>query len=205
MGHSGSVSRDNVGGQKYAFYGCFTNSNCCHTTVVQGKSTLLNILAGRLQSTPNAHVSHEIKLNGTHMTPSDANIRRKIAFVAQTDTLNLNATPRECIRFSARLRLARDASDEEVEALTTRILKDLNLDRVADSRIKSGSNHGGLSGGEMRRTSLGIELVTCPSIVILDEVTSGLDSHNAMAVSCRQFQLICMYNYKLLTNTDGTA
>lgn len=101
--------------------------------------------------------------------------------------------------------MARDTSDEEVEALTTRILKDLNLDRVADSRIKSGSNHGGLSGGEMRRTSLGIELVTCPSIVILDEVTSGLDSHNAMAVSCRQFQLICMYNYKLLTNTDGTA
>jgi len=141
-----------------------------------GKSTLLNILAGNIHSTREVSVTHDIRLDGEKVSPSDINIRRKIAFVAQKDVLLLTATPREAIRFSARLRLDRNVSDENIEILTTRILEELRLTRVADSKIAQ------LSGGEMRRTSLGIELVVRPKIVLLDEVTSGLDSYNATQV-----------------------
>lgn len=141
-----------------------------------GKSTLLNILAGNIQTTRHVSVTHEIQLDGEKVTPSDINIRRKIAFVAQKDVLLLTATPRESIRFSARLRLDRNVSDENIEILTSDILDELSLNRCADTKIAQ------LSGGEMRRTSLGIELVVRPSIVLLDEVTSGLDSYNAMQV-----------------------
>jgi len=141
-----------------------------------GKSSLLNILAGKIKSSRTLSVTHDIQLDGQKVVPSAVNIRRKIAFVAQKDVLLPTVTPREAIRFSARLRLDRDVSDEEVELLTKEILHELRLTRVANSRIAQ------LSGGEMRRTSLGIELVTRPLIVLLDEVTTGLDSYNAMQV-----------------------
>ena len=83
-------------------------------------------------------MTHQIELNGIQVDPSSKKIRRKIAFVAQRDTLDPNATPRESIRFSARLHLARDVTDEEIEALTSCILTELNLDEVADRRIRGG-------------------------------------------------------------------
>ena len=134
-----------------------------------GKSSLLNVLAGKIKSSRTLSVTHNIQLDGEEVVPSAVNIRRKIAFVAQQDVLLPTITPREAIRFSARLRLDQHVSDEDVELLTTQILEELGLTRVANSRIAQ------LSGGEMRRTSLGIELVTRPLIVLLDEVTTGLD------------------------------
>jgi len=141
-----------------------------------GKSTLLNILSGRIKVSESLDVAHDIQINGRSITPSNPDVRHGIAFVPQSNTLNLNATARESIKFSARLRLQRDTSDVEIERITNRILRELRLESVADSLIRS------LSGGEACRTSLGIEVVTNPNIVILDEVTSGLDSYNAITV-----------------------
>lgn len=58
------------------------------------------------------------------------------------------------------------------------VIRQLNLEHVANTRVGS-SEHRGISGGEMRRVSIGVELVAAPDVLVLDEPTSGLDSVSA--------------------------
>jgi ABC-type Na+ transport system ATPase subunit NatA len=118
---------------------------------------------------------------------SDMSVRKKIAFVEQHDTLFIAATPREAIRFSGRLRLPKTTTDEELETLTTNMLRELNLEKCADT-IVGGERLKGISGGErkvrerfrerlsrsfivftlflsIQRAAIGVELVTRPSII----------------------------------------
>ena len=103
----------------------------------------------------------------------------RLAFVAQDDSLQTTATPREAIKFSAKLRLPAQTSDEEIENLTKHMLEELGLERCADTLV-GGALLKGISGGERKRTSVGVELVSRPTLVFLDEPTSGLDSFNAV-------------------------
>lgn len=144
-----------------------------------GKTSLLNVLAGRLQSNRELRIETEIRLNDYLVDPTDISVRRHIAFVAQDDSLQVTATPREAIRFSARLRLSRDISKEEIDQLTERMLLELGLTACADT-IVGGALIKGISGGERKRTSVGVELVTRPGVIFLDEPTSGLDSYSSL-------------------------
>lgn len=144
-----------------------------------GKSSLLNILSGRQQSTRVIAIEADIFLDDYTVDPTNMAIRRSIAFVAQDDSLLATSTPREAIRFSAKMRLPRTTTNEELDELTVRMLKELGLRHCADSLV-GGPLTKGISGGERKRTSVGIELVTMPSIVCLDEPTSGLDAFSAL-------------------------
>lgn len=93
-----------------------------------------------------------------------------IAFVPQKDYLFPQFTVKETLIFASRMK-NKDPTDHQVKAL--KVMDDLNL-QCPDVRIS------GCSGGQMKRVSIGVELISGPNILVLDEPTSGLDSTNAI-------------------------
>lgn len=88
-----------------------------------------------------------------------------------------NFTPREALTFAARLKLA--GTKAYLERRVEDLLHELGLMSCADVVIGSVMQKT-ISGGERKRTAIGVELVTDPSVILLDEPTSGLDSFKAL-------------------------
>lgn len=88
-------------------------------------------------------------------------------------------TVRECLEFSAKLKLP--GTDAEKIKKVDEIITDLKLNKCEKTLI-GGSLIKGVSGGERKRTSIGVELITDPSLIFLDEPTTGLDSYTATQV-----------------------
>ena len=130
-----------------------------------GKTSLLNILAGRASSHGRVKITSDVRLNNYAVDPTAIAVRKLIAFVAQDDSLQVTSTPREAIRFSAKLRLPRSTTDHELEKLTTRMITELGLTSCADTMV-GGELIKGISGGERKRTSVGVELVVKPALVL---------------------------------------
>merc|ERR1712232_447822 len=156
-----------------------------------GKSSLLNILAGRVSSSRGGrgrgrgggklNIESDIRLDNHRVDPTNIRVRKRIAFVAQDDSLQTTSTPREAIYFSAKLRLPKSITESELKTLTDEMISELGLVDCADT-IVGGALKKGISGGERKRTSIGVELVVKPALVFLDEPTSGLDSFSAVQV-----------------------
>ncbi len=89
--------------------------------------------------------------------------RKNIAYVMQDDALLQTATPREALLFSASMRLPASTSREAVEQLVDKFLADLGLTVCADVLI-GGPMIKGISGGQKKRTSVGVEMITNPSV-----------------------------------------
>eukprot|EP01032_Pedospumella_encystans_P012093 gene12093-14012_t len=141
-----------------------------------GKSSLLNVLAGRSATTKNIIVDGIVKVGGKTINP--VKYRKNIAYVMQDDALMATATPREAIMFSANMRMPPDTSKDKLVALVDKLLDDLGLTVCADVII-GGALIKGISGGQRKRTSVGVEVVSDPDLLFLDEPTTGLDSHSA--------------------------
>jgi len=139
-----------------------------------------------MQSRGPIAITSDIRLNNHVCNPTKLEIRQQIAFVAQDDSLQTTSTPREAIKFSAKLRLPRTISNEELDFLTERMLQELGLISCANT-IVGGPLLKGISGGERKRTSVGVELVVKPSLVFLDEVrtydSSVTDNFDYMPLS----------------------
>lgn len=144
-----------------------------------GKTSLFQTLAGRVRSGGKLVVDAEhIYLGGTKINPLDREIQKQFAYVSQQDALHESSTPRESLTFSARLRLPKITTNDQVESMVNTMIEELGLSSCCDTII-GGSFRKGISGGEKRRVSIGIELVAHPSTLFLDEPTSGLDSYAA--------------------------
>ncbi|MES1912797.1 MAG: hypothetical protein MHM6MM_005019 [Cercozoa sp. M6MM] len=145
-----------------------------------GKTTLLNILSKRTRTRTNGKsrqiVSGVVSGNGTPVTKKF--MRKNAAYVLQQDILMSTATVKESIMFSAHMRLPNVPADVQ-EDRVDKIIRDLSLDHCANTRVGSVAKRG-LSGGEMKRTSIAVELVSDPSILFCDEPTTGLDSETAL-------------------------
>ena len=114
----------------------------------------------------------EILLNGNTMTKRDSS---NFGYVRQDDHHFGYLTVKEIMYISAWLRLPPSVSSAEKHARVETILHDLGLWKCRDTRIGS-SMIKGISGGERKRLSVGVELITDPGVLFLDEPTSGLDS-----------------------------
>ncbi|CAH2036401.1 unnamed protein product, partial [Thlaspi arvense] len=140
-----------------------------------GKSTLLDSLAGRLAR--NVIMTGNLLLNGKKAR-LDYGL---VAYVTQEDILMGTLTVRETITYSAHLRLSSDLTKEEVNDIVEATIMELGLQDCAD-RIIGNWHSRGVSGGERKRLSVALEILTRPQILFLDEPTSGLDSASAFFV-----------------------
>jgi ABC transport system ATP-binding/permease protein len=125
-----------------------------------GKSTLLKSLAGVTRPT-----AGRITLNGEDL----ATRLTEVGYVPQDDIVHRLLTVREALRYAARLRLPQDVSEGEIDAAVERVMGELALKEHAETRI------GSLSGGQRKRAGVAAELLSRPSILFLDEPTTGLD------------------------------
>lgn len=142
-----------------------------------GKTTLLSVLAGNVEG---GEISGEIQVNGEDF--SEVGKMQKISgFVFQDDVLLPTMKVKEAIQMSAVLRLPQDLSDEERAKRVEDIIKILHLKRAAKTKVGDPMSKG-ISGGERKRTSIAMEIITNPAMLFLDEPTSGLDTFTAYTV-----------------------
>ena len=142
-----------------------------------GKSTLLDFLAGR---TPKGQAARgTVRVDGTRVAAKE--MRAISGYVPQDDVLPGTSTVWEHLLFHAMLRLPERTPREELYRCVVGWANELGLGKVAESRIGDQFTRG-LSGGEKRRVSIATALLTSPSIMFLDEPTTGLDSTNAAKV-----------------------
>ena len=129
-----------------------------------GKSTLINILAGRALPSEGTVLLNDVDLHANFEA-----LKQDIAFVPQQDVLHEQLTLRQALGYVARLRLPPDTSAAQRRAAVDEAARSVDLLDRLDQRI------GSLSGGQKKCASLASEILNRPSVLFLDEVTSGLD------------------------------
>lgn len=134
-----------------------------------GKSTLLKCLNG-----DNPATSGEVLIHGLSLEKNFNLIKKKIGYVPQDDIIHKELTVHKTLYYAAKLRLPDDTSDEEINNRINRVITSLNLDQDKEKDIR-GIKVGSLSGGQRKRISIAVELLTEPTILFLDEPTSPLD------------------------------
>nr|XP_057936803.1 broad substrate specificity ATP-binding cassette transporter ABCG2d [Doryrhamphus excisus] len=140
-----------------------------------GKSSFLDILAARKDA---SGLSGEVLID---RAPQPPNFKCLSGYVVQEDVVMGTLTVRENLRFSAALRLPNYVSECEKEARVNHLITELSLSKVADCKVGTQMTRG-ISGGERKRTSIGMELIIDPPVLFLDEPTTGLDASTANSV-----------------------
>src|SRR5215213_3282391 len=128
-----------------------------------GKTTLLEALAG-VQPADQG----EVRFDGVDLYGNLDAFRRLLGYVPQDDIIHADLPLERTLRYAAELRLP-SLSAVETETAVTRALVALNLSERAGVRV------GALSGGQRKRASIAVELLTSPQVFFLDEPSSGLD------------------------------
>ncbi|MFQ6647826.1 hypothetical protein Gotur_021867 [Gossypium turneri] len=141
-----------------------------------GKSTLIDALANRIAK---GSLKGNVTLNGE--TLESRMLKVISAYVMQDDLLFPMLTVEETLMFAAEFRLPRTLSKSKKKMRVQVLIDQLGL-RNAAKTIIGDEGHRGVSGGERRRVSIGIDVIHDPIILFLDEPTSGLDSTSAFMV-----------------------
>ncbi|KAK6301162.1 hypothetical protein J4Q44_G00292600 [Coregonus suidteri] len=139
-----------------------------------GKTSLLDVIAGRKD--PAGLKFGQVLVDGKMV---DSDLRLISGYVVQDDVLMGTLSVRENLLFSVNLRLdPRHHSTADKMHRVDSIIQDLGLQDCTHTKIGTEFLRG-VSGGERKRCSIGMELITSPSLLFLDEPTTGLDSNTA--------------------------
>ena len=141
-----------------------------------GKTTLLNVLSGIERPTEGA-----VLINGIDLHSQREDLKGIIGFIPQDDLLIEELTVFENLYYNAKL-CFKDKSDVEIRELVEKTLLNLGLIDQKDLKVGSPLNKM-ISGGQRKRLNIALELIREPSILFVDEPTSGLssrDSENVM-------------------------
>uniref|UniRef100_A0A8C5AM11 ABC transporter domain-containing protein n=1 Tax=Gadus morhua TaxID=8049 RepID=A0A8C5AM11_GADMO len=142
-----------------------------------GKTSLLDVIAGRKDPAGLRHGT--VFVDGRPVTND---LRLTSAYVVQDDVLMGTLSVRENLLFSANLRLdPKNHSSADKQSRVENILEELGLTECANTKIGTDFIRG-VSGGERKRCSIGMELITAPSLLFLDEPTTGLDAYTANCI-----------------------
>ncbi len=129
-----------------------------------GKSTLLKALNGDAPATDGT-----VYVHGRDFYKNYKILKQDIGYVPQDDIVHGQLSVYDSLYFAARLRLESDVSKQEIDTKIAEILAKLGISHTKEALVKT------LSGGQRKRVSIAVELLSDPSILFLDEPTSPLD------------------------------
>ncbi|KAJ2655410.1 hypothetical protein IWW48_005550 [Coemansia sp. RSA 1200] len=142
-----------------------------------GKTTLLNALSGRIVG---GSLSGHVLYHNAPRHPG--NFKRVTAYVQQDDLMHPLLTVQETLSYASRLRMldSQYNASQKLDRVNT-VIRQLRLEGARNTPIGDAATRG-VSGGERKRVSIGMELLTDPRLLFLDEPTSGLDSNSSELV-----------------------
>ena len=129
-----------------------------------GKSTLSRVIVGSALPSRGS-----VSFDDRDLHAGYASLRSRIGMVPQDDIVHGRLTVAQALAFAAELRMPADTTEGDRRRVIAQILDELELTAHAATRIDK------LSGGQRKRVSVALELLTGPSLLVLDEPTTGLD------------------------------
>jgi ABC-type multidrug transport system ATPase subunit len=133
-----------------------------------GKTTLLEALAAVRRAQRGC-----VTFDGVDLYTHIAAFRGRLGYVPQDDIIHAELPLERTLRYAAKLRLAGAMTPQQVDSAVERAMAALHLSERASVRV------GALSGGQRKRASIAVELLTRPQVFFLDEPSSGLDPASA--------------------------
>ena len=137
-----------------------------------GKTTLLNLLSGMQEPT-----SGSVKINGLDVIKDYKDLEGVLGYVPQDDLLIEDLTVFENLYFAA-CQCFNDKNKEEIVAIADKTLQNLGLFEKRDLKV-GGPFNKVISGGQRKRLNIALELIREPSVLFMDEPTSGLSSRDS--------------------------
>lgn len=137
-----------------------------------GKTTLLNVLSGIEYPS-----GGEVLINGVNIHTQKEDVKGIIGYIPQDDLLIEELTVYENLFYNAKL-CFKDKTDEELDKMVLHTLQNLGLIETKDLKVGNPLQKT-ISGGQRKRLNIGLELIREPSLLFVDEPTSGLSSRDS--------------------------